>query len=156
MNKYKGVSILMGKGNKLIVIYSLFEIAKGIMKNKKKKIKKSLKFSLNYFSLILLLICLLCLKIKDIFSSILICSPVLGFLPILSFLFLIENVPNPLISTLFPDERDSTIEEKIFCIIFSTSLLGRCLNFFPTISNKSDLFIYINQIAKKPDSLFRI
>ena len=45
MNKYRGVSILIGKGNKLIVIYSLFEIAKGIMKNKKKKIKKSLQFS---------------------------------------------------------------------------------------------------------------
>ena len=40
MNKYKGVSIFIGKGNKLIVIYSLFEIAKGIMKNKKKKNKK--------------------------------------------------------------------------------------------------------------------
>ena len=74
--------------------------------------------------------CLLGLKFKVFFLEICIFSPVFGFLPILSFLSVVLNVPKPLISTLPPEDNVSPIRLIVFCNIFSISLEGRCLNFF--------------------------
>ena len=114
-----------GKGKKNSFTEFLFANANKTKMIKKKKRKVPKIIYLSFFSFTNFLNFFPGMKCTKYLLFISIFSPDSGFLPVLDFLNLVENVPKSLISILEPFDKPEEKNWRIFSRVLSISLLGK-------------------------------